>query len=163
MIFLPRVVFDFITQSTESSTVNARKDLNQCLQVALDAKTSEVRAIVAAKDEELAFLRAHIDELKSAVAHERTRAEAAVDQLLNLASVAPIRNADLQRDAAEKEAANPEMGKGPTPHDRLDAMAKIFAQINSVGQDDDGPEPYKTDEKLMVAGVEIARGDGRAS
>ena len=158
-MFVPKYLFEKFVALLESQHAMSQRQTEDSLQRVLEAKNTEVVAVIAAKDEQVAFLQRALAASEAQVSHERQRAEAAVDILLTRdGNAGPIRNADLIRAAAEREAA----GAGatvPRPPDRRDALAKIHAQLNDVlgeGGDEDGLAP---DEVAIVGGVPVARGD----
>ena len=89
-MFIPKFVADKIAAFSEKA-----------LDRILSAKDAELKTVLAAKDGQISFLEDHIKALGAQVAHERARAEAAIDALLNKeAQVAGIRNADLAQEEA---------------------------------------------------------------
>ena len=154
-MFIPRYFFEKFTALLESHYAISQRQTEDGLQRVLAAKDAEVRAVIAAKDAQVAFLTAALVEQRGLVAHERQRAEAAVDILLTRdAGAGPIRNADLIRQVAEREAAG-DAGKIPRP-DRgappLDEFKRVMAQVADVLSEDDDRSPTARDEVLTVAG-----------
>ncbi|MDE2100684.1 MAG: hypothetical protein KGL39_25795 [Patescibacteria group bacterium] len=150
-MFVPRFFFEKFMTLLEAQYASAQRQTEDGLQRVLSAKDSEVRAVIAAKDRQISFLTAALEEQRGLVAHERHRAEAAVDILLTKnAEAGPIRNADLIRQTAEREAQSAINGI-PRPPKRDDELKRVFAQVNDVLGEDDEPAIGR-DEVVMVAG-----------
>lgn len=148
-MFVPKHLFDKFMEMQSTTFASGQKITEQALQRVLSAKDSEVRAVIAAKNEEVEALKRTVTELRAQIDHERHRAEAAIDILLTKNGEAgPIRNADLIRSVAEKEAAAPSPVKDPAG-----AFKRVMDQIVGVGEDiDDGPT-LLPDEKMTVGGI----------
>lgn len=122
MIFLQALVWDKMNQLTEKS-----------IDRILAAKDAEVNTVLRAKEAELAAYVEMVEDLKEEVKHERARAEKAIDSLLAKSESAPVRHADLERAAAGAGIGKPE---DPIFKERQTQLAKIFSQVNGVGEDD---------------------------
>ena len=159
MMFVPRYFFEKFMSLLEVQHALSVRQTEDSLQRVLDAKNSEVKAVIAAKDEQILFLTTALAEQRELVGHERQRAEAAVDLLLTRDSgTGPIRNADLIRDAAEREALADLPAAGvPRPADRQNEFAKIMAQVSSVltDVDDDPGSGAQRDTVATVGGVDL--------
>lgn len=147
-MFVPARLFDRFMEMQALLLATNKRVVEESLQRVLDAKDTEVGAIVAAKEDQIRALHLTINNLRAQVEHERHRAEAAIDILLTKNGEAgPIRNADLIRESAEREAKEP---KGKSPNN---AMGQFLKAISGVGEDiDDGPT-IQPDEKFVVGGV----------
>lgn len=153
-MFVPRYFFEKFLSLLEAQHALGQRQTEDSWQRVLTAKDSEVAAVIAAKDQQITFLTAALEEQRGLVAHERQRAEAAVDILLTRdAEAGPIRNADLIRAQAEREALGPEI---PRPQKDGDALKRVFDQMSDVlgGADDEGLGLLK-DEKLEMAGGRV--------
>lgn len=158
-MFVPKYFFEKFIALLESQYHLSQRQTEDGLQRVLAAKNAEVAAVVAAKDVQIAFMEKSITDLQDAVNHERTRAEAAIDILLTRdGGAGPVRNADLIRAAAEREAMGGDAPAGgiPRPAAREDAVKQIFAQVNDVlGDDLDDDLGVKKDEVVLVGGVPL--------
>lgn len=123
MIVSKWLVEKLMGQSDKANDANAAM-FQKSLAIALEAKQAEVNAVVAAKDEQIEFLKVQIAELTNLVNHERSRAEAAIDQILNFSKAAAVSNADLARTATEKEIEK------LSKEDRVKEVSKIFDDVN---------------------------------
>ena len=120
-MFLPKYLVDKVASGTEAG-------LNRILA----AKDEQCAAVVKAKDEQIKVLQSQVDYFLRLIDHERSRAEAAIDALLQAkANVAGIRNADLARESALKA----EKDGAPVADPRLSEMQKVFQSIAGVGDD----------------------------
>jgi hypothetical protein len=155
-MFVPRFFFEKFIALLEAQYVSAQRLTENGLERILVAKDAEVRAVIAAKDAQISFLTAALEHSRESLGHERQRAEAAVDILLTKHGEAgPIRNADLIRQAAEREASGAVdvALRVPRPPKREDELKRVFAQVSDVlGEDDDGSPMSAKDEVLTVAG-----------
>lgn len=147
-MFIGEKVFQKLTQIYDASIVAAKDSTEDSLSRVLTAKDSEVQSIVEVKNEQIAFLNAEVEKLRQAVAHERVRAEAAIDRLLeNEVRVAAVRNADIERDIAERDSQAP---RSPVLSNGREAeLKKIFAEVNSVLSDEGQEDPM---ERLVSVG-----------
>ena len=140
-MFIPRFLVEKFSSFTESG-------INRILA----AKDAELAITVAAKDEQIKFLREQAKELSTLVGHERARAEAAIDSLLEMkANVAGIRNADILRQQA---LAVEDAGK-PGFDPKLAELRKVFQSVAGVGDDDVETEDERrasTLERLSAIG-----------
>lgn len=150
-MFIPKFFFEKFIALLSDAHVMAQRQTEDGLQRVLAAKDAEVRAVIAAKDAQISFLSAALAEQRGLVAHERQRAEAAVDILLTKNGEAgPIRNADLIRQVAEREAAGETAV--PRPAKREDEFKRVMAQVADVlGEHDDAP-PNARDEVVTIGG-----------
>lgn len=158
-MFIPKYFFEKFVALLEAQHLLAQRQTEDSLQRVLDAKNSEVAAVVAVKDQQISVLYADLAAAKEQISHERQRAEAAVDILLTRdGNAGPIRNADLIREAAEREAAGVDAtGAVPRPESRQDTLTKIFAQAASVlgDSDDESGTGLPRDEVATVGGVDF--------
>ena len=131
-MFLPRFLVDKFAAFTERG-----------LDRIILAKHEQCAAVLAVKDQQIHLLNSVIDDLRHEVIHERARAEAAIDTLLQeKANVAGIRNADLAREralAAEKDGS-------PLQDPNLQEMQRIFQSVGGVGDDADATEAERRED-----------------
>lgn len=152
-MLIPRFFFEKFISLLETQYAAAQRQTEDGLQRVLAAKDAEVKAVIAAKDAQISFLTAALAEERAAVGHERQRAEAAVDILLTKnAEAGPIRNADLIRQVAEREAAGEAPVNIPRPPKREDEFKRVMAQVADVLSEHDDRSPTDRDEVLTVAG-----------
>lgn len=132
-MFVPEKVFNRLMGVYDSMTENGLKTI-------LAAKDNEVTRIVAVKDDQIAFLQDAIADLERQVGHERSRAEAAIDRLLEKENnVAAIRHADLEREELQKQVkAAPVLSP-----ERKQTLEQIYAAVNSVGEDEGREDPME--------------------
>ena len=123
-MFVPKLIVEKLSAFTEAG-----------LSRILSAKDEQCSAVVKAKQEQIDLLNDEIEGLIDQVAHERARAEAAIDTLLQeKANVAGIRNADLSREQAKLKEEKGEIQNDPG----LSEMQRVFQSVSGVG--DDSPE-----------------------
>lgn len=160
-MFIPKYFFEKFIALLEAQHALGQRQTEDGLQRVLAAKDAEVRAVVAAKDEQISFLTAALVDARQQIGHERQRAEAAVDILLTKNGEAgPIRNADLIREVVEREAAAGERPAGvPRPESRQAALNKVFAQVAAAMDVGDGDIDPALDGPLTsvptVGGVDL--------
>lgn len=171
-MFLPRWIFDRLSSDREqhladlrkettrvadtaNTVINANRDLTERgLNRILAAKDAELKALVVMKDEQINFLRRECADLKQLVAHERARAEAAIDQRLTAAHGVPVRHADLQTKLAEKEV---EAASAPdTKESKAPAMQDFLKVIHGAGEDDNSPEESPLERLVSIGGQPVS-------
>lgn len=151
-MFVPKYFFDKFIEMIEKNYAIGQNFTERGLQRVLEAKDSEVKAVIAAKDVQITFMAETIKDLKASVDHERQRAEAAVDILLTKnGDAGPIRNADLIREAAEREAK--EGSRGVPRPDPAKAFHDVMKSLGQVGEDDDDGPVISATEKFTVGGI----------
>ncbi len=155
-MFIPKYFFEKFIGLLEAQHALSQRQTEDSLQRVIDAKNSEVAAIVEAKDQQIGVLYADLAAAKGQIDHERQRAEAAIDILLTKNGEAgPVRNADLIRQVAEREAAGETTPPGvPRPAGREADLKRVFAQVASVLGDDDDVMATPT-EIPTVGGVDM--------
>ncbi|SRR5258708_2312068 len=151
-MFVPKYLFDRFMAMQDATFQSGQRITETGLQRVLAAKDSEVAAVIAAKTEQVEMLQETVAELRKLIDHERQRAEAAVDILLTKNGEAgPIRNADLIREVAAKEAsAQPATAKATDP---MLAFKKVMEAVSGVGEDEDDGPVTSPNERLTVGGI----------
>lgn len=148
-MFLNREIFSRLLQAYDSHLCDMRQNSEKFLDLqrkqteanlgrVLAIKDGEVKAILAAKEEEVKFLKQQVSDLQQAVMHERSRAEAAIDRLLTRdAHVPPVRLSDVEREIAERDAKHTVK---LDPEKKLD-IKRVFEEVNSVLEDREDGDP----------------------
>lgn len=140
-MLISRSLFEKLTEVYDARVSELRESVDMRLQVVLAAKEVAHQQVMAARDAQVSRLEAEVEYLRDAVKHERQRAEDAVNRLLSRdANVMPV-------------GIKPEEPKRVVDS-RLEQVAKIFSQINGVGEDaGDAANPM---EKVETGGAEVA-------
>lgn len=146
-MFCPKPIFDKLTQTYEMAMSQTRQSVDVSIDRILAAKDNELKAIIQAKDEQISFLKSEVERLVSLFDHERCRAEAAVDGLLNkIAETNSIRNADIEREMAKQNA-------DPFGPEKSSTLSKIFSEVNTVGED--YGEENKDERLTKIGGMAV--------
>lgn len=158
-MWISRAVFEKLTGVYETTVAFTRAEIDKSLDRVLAAKEEQVKAVIAAKDDQILFLQTEVQGLRQGVERERARAEAAVDSLLaKNADMAPIRHADLQRKSAENEVnGTPSDSGAPVSPEaqRSQVTKRIFSELNTILEDGDDIPDEKRDEILTMNGAAI--------
>ncbi len=131
-MLLPKSVFERFLNSYDAFIASHREAVNKSLDQALSAHSEASAAVVSAKNDEVVFLKEQLSRLAGQIEHERARAEAAIDRLLQIHNVVPVADADLIRDAKSQD-----LEKRPVVKKEFQEFRAV---LNSAGEDF-GPEP----------------------